>query len=163
MWDDIKSQGKNQLSLYGLILFLSTITCANGYITFQSLPDFFYKQENIKSISNSCTFTWLKENYSRNTIIATNKPYHLSFFKGYSTVLLPNKKWFPNASIPDNMELILSDHMSTVGGKLLVLYEEAQEEHYGSFISGLFYENKNSDKFILLHKCSDGVIYSLRE
>lgn len=151
-------------SLYGLILTLFLIFSGVAYKTFLNLPEFSYKQVKVYSILDSCTYNWLKENYANDVdvIIATNKPYRLSFFGGYSTIILPNRKFVPNAWMPEDMENTMLTRMSEVGARHLVLFEGVNENAFGSYIAELFNKRETNDKFNLLYECGDGVVYGLK-
>ena len=123
----------------------------------------FNKNEMFYSILHSCTYNWTIENYEKNTIIVTNNPFNLSFFGGYSTVTLPGKKWYKNPR-PEDMASVLKNSMLKVGAQVLVLFEyEVNEARYGSKFLGLFNKSEENDAFMLVHECSDGVVYSLKE
>jgi len=151
-----------KLSMAGLIMSLGIISMGTVYKTYLGFPGFFYQQEKAYYLLSSCTYKWIKENYFGNIIIATNKPYHLSFFGGYSTIALPHKRFDPTINVPDDMESVLPNQMSKWGSSVLALFEEASEEDDGRYVAKLFHERTDNDKFKLLHKCPDGVIYRLR-
>jgi hypothetical protein len=159
----IKLQGFSKLSFAGMLLCLSIIAFGNGYKTFLNLPEFFYKQQRIYSILNSCIYNWIKENYQENTTITTNRAHPLSFFGGYSTVILPHRRWQENTPIPEDMESVLPKRMSILGSKVLSLFGEAEEQYDGRYLAELFNKREDNDNFILVHECEDGVVYHLRE
>ena len=162
-WEKIKVQRFPKLSLIGMLLFLGIIASGNGYKTYSYSPEFFNKHEEFYSILNSCTYKWTIENYEKNIIIVTNDPFNLSFFGGYSTVALPWKKWYKNTR-PEDMASALKNSMLKVGAQALVLFElKSNERHLGSNFSGLFNKREDNDAFVLVHECSDGVVYSLKE
>ena len=162
IWDSLKSRGFSRLSLYGMILSLSIIAVGSCYKTFLTLPGFF-KQDQLYSIEGSCTYNWVTKNYGKDIIMATNKPYQLSFFGGYSTIQLPHKKFNKNIRVPEDMESILPGRMLKFGARLLVLFGEAREQHYGGYIEGLFNIRENDDNFTVAHECPDGVVYRIKE
>ncbi|MBI4697859.1 MAG: glycosyltransferase family 39 protein [Nitrospirae bacterium] len=153
-----------KISSAGMLLLLSIITLHCSYKTYINLPEFFYKNEKISAILDSCTYKWIKESYRNDVIIATNEPYRLGFFGGYSTVVLPHRKWILNNPIPDDMERALPKRMSQAGAQVLALFnfDEVKEEHYGSYISGLFSKRDDMPPFFLTYKCPDGVVYRLK-
>jgi len=163
VWERIKFKRFSKLSLGGMILSLGIIAFGNSYKTHLNLPEFFYKNEKVYSILQSCTYKWIKENYGNDIIIATNEPYRLSFFGGYSTIIFPNKKWIPNYPIPENMEHLLPKRMSEVGAQVLALFDGLKEQHYGSYLARLFNERKDYDKFTIAYECPDGVVYHLKK
>lgn len=163
IFESIKFKGFYKLSLCGMILFFSIITFGNFYKTFLNFSEFFNKQEKAYSILNSCTYKWLMKSYGKNILIATNRPYHLSFFGGYSTIALPHKRFEPTIHVPDDMESILPKRMSKIGAQVIALFEEAEEQYEGSYITELFNKRETNDKFILAHECSDGVVYNLKQ
>jgi len=161
--DSVKFKGFSKLSLCGMILFLSVITLGNFYKTFLNLPEFLNKQEKVYSILSSCTYKWLTKSYGKDIMIATNRPFHLSFFGGYSTIALPHKRFNPGIHVPDNMASVLPERMSKLGAQVLALFEEAEERYEGSYVTELFNKRETNDKFILAHECSDGVVYTLTQ
>lgn len=163
VWERIKLRGFSKLSLIGVILSLGIITFGNCYKSYLRSGEFFYKQDNHYPILKSHTYNWIKENYGENVIIATNRPYQLSFFGGYSTIALPHKRFSPSIRIPDNMDLILPNRMSKFGSQVLALFEKADEQYEGSYIAGLFNKREDDDNFVLMHKFSDGVVYQLKK
>jgi len=162
VWEIIRLKGLSKLSLCGIILSLGIITFGNCYKTYLRSGEFFYKQESRYSILNSPTYNWIKENYGENTIIATNRPYEFSFFGGYSTVVFPHRRFDKNYRI-DNIGLILPNRMSEIGSRVLALFEKVEEQYEGKYLTELFNKRENNDKFALIHKFSDGVVYELRE
>jgi hypothetical protein len=161
--EGIKFKRFPKLSLVGMILFFSIIALGSCYKTYLNLPYFLSKQINYYSIQQSCTYKWLKDHYGSNMMITTNKPYHLSFFGGYSTIALPHRRFNPTINMPVEMESVLPARMSKFGSSVLALFEEVEEQYEGGYIARLFNRRENNDKFSLVHKCSDGVIYNLRE
>ena len=161
--DSVKFKGFSKLSLCVMILFLSVITLGNFYKTFLNLPEFLNKQEKAYSILSSCTYKWLTKSYGKDIMIVTNRPFHLSFFGGYSTIALPHKRFNPGIHVPDNMASVLPERMSKLGAQVLALFEEAEERYEGSYVTELFNKRETNDKFILAHECSDGVVYTLRQ
>lgn len=159
----IQSKGFFKLSLAWVLLSLGIITYGNFYKTYLNFNELLDKQESFYSILYSSTYNWVTENYNKNIIIATNEPYRLSFFGGYSTVRLPHRKFYTNAPIPEDMEVILPKRMSEIGAKALVLFNEAKEENYGNYIARLFNKREDYAKFSVAHECSDGVVYNLRK
>lgn len=157
----IKLRGLAKLSLISLILSLGIITFGNCYKSYLRSEEFFYKQDH--PILESHTYNWIKENYGEDKIIATNKPYHLSFFGGYSTIVLPHKRFSPSIRVPDNMDIILPTRMSKFGSRVLALFEKADEQYEGAYIAGLFNKRYDDDNFVLMHKFSDGVVYELKK
>jgi hypothetical protein len=158
----MESNGFYALSLTGIILSLTILTSVNLYKTYLALPEFFHKQKKLYSILNSCTYKWLEKYCDKKNIIVTNKPYHLSFFGGYSTVVLPHKEYI-NIQVPEDMGSILPVRMAEIGAKILVLFNKVEKEDFGIYIAKLFFERKNYDKFTLVYKCPDGVVYKLKE
>ncbi len=163
VWDSIKLTRFSRLSLAGMILSLSLLAFGSFYKTYLNFPEFIYKQDRHYFILNSCTYKWIKENYGRNMRIATNRPYHLSFFGGYSTIALPHKRYNPGIHVPDHMESVLPYRMSKFGAKVLALFEEAEEQYEGAYIARLFNKRGTDDKFSLAYECSDGVVYTLKK
>ena len=159
----LRLKGFSKLSLCGIILSLGIITFGNCYKTYLHSQEFSYRNARQYFILNSSTYKWIKENYGENVIITTNKPYHLSFFGGYSTIQLPHKRFNKNTRIPEDMELFLPDRMSGFGSRVLALFEEAEEQYEGSYVSGLFNKREDDDSFVLIHKFPDGVVYNLKE
>lgn len=163
IWERITLKGLSKLSFAGMILFLGIITFGNFHKTLLNLSEFSSKQEGQYFIVHSCAYNWLKEHYKEDVIITTNKPFHLSFFGGYSTVALPHTRFDPTTHIPDDMEIMLPDRMVKFGSRVLVLFEEAEERYDGRYIARLFNKRKDYDKFTLAHVCPDGVVYNLKE
>jgi hypothetical protein len=165
VWGRIKFKRFSKLSLVGMILSLSIITFGNCYKTFLNLPYFFSNQMNQYqySILHSCTYKWIKENYGGNTIIVTNKAFHLGFFGGYSAIALPHKRFNIAIPIPDDMESVLPDRMTRFGARLIALFEGAEKQYDGSYIARLFNKRESNEKFDLIYECSDGVVYNLKE
>jgi hypothetical protein len=161
--DMIRRKGFSKLAVWILILSFGVITFGNFYKTFRSSRALFTKQEGHYLILNSPTYKWIKENYMDHIIITTNRPFHVSFFGGYSTIRLPHRRFNKNYRIPENMESILPERMSKYGSGVLAIFEEADEKHEGRYIAGLFHKRKNDDNFILAHDFSDGVVYKLKE
>jgi hypothetical protein len=161
--ESIKLQKLYKLSLCGIILFLSIITFSNFYKSFLNLSELLNKQEKAYSILNSCTYNWLTSSYKRDTIIATNRPFHLSFFGGYSAIALPHKRFNPGIQVADDMASVLPERMSKLGSQVIALFEAAEEQYEGDYITRLFNNRKTNDKFVLVHECSDGVVYELRQ
>lgn len=162
LWEMIRLKGFYKLSLYGLILSLGIVTLGNCYKTYLRIGEFFYKQTRHYSILNFSTYNWIKEHYKKNVIITTNRPYHLSFFGGYSTVALPHKRFNPNIHIPDNMELVLPNQMFKFGSQILALFDEVEERYDGKYIAKLFNQRKSDENFDLVYESDDGVIYKLK-
>jgi hypothetical protein len=163
VWQTIRLKGFSRLSLCGMILSLGIITVGVFYKTYANSGPLFSKQAGHYRILNSPTYKWIKENYGENVIITTNRPFHLSFFGGYSTIRLPHRRFNRNYRIPDSMESFLPERMFTSGSRVLALFEEAEEQYEGSYVAGLFSERKDDDNFVLTQKFSDGVLYHLKE
>ena len=162
-WEMVRVKGFPRLSLCGLILSLCVITFGDVYKTYMNSGALFSKDVGHYRILNSSTYKWIKENYNENVIITSNRPYHLSFFGGYSTIRLPHKRFEKNTLVPDNMESYLPNRMSKFGSRVLVLFEKAEEQYEGSYIAGLFNNREDDDNFVLIHEFSDGVVYKLKE
>ncbi len=162
-WYSIKLAGFSKLSLAGLTLSLSIIVFGNFYKTYLNFSEFSSKQDKQYSILTSCTYKWLTEAYGKDIMIATNRPFHLSFFAGYSTIALPHKRFNPGIHVPDNMASVLPERMSKFGSHVLALFEEAEDRYEGSYVTELFHKRETNDKFILAHECSDGVVYNLKQ
>ncbi|MCK5504966.1 MAG: phospholipid carrier-dependent glycosyltransferase [Thermodesulfovibrionia bacterium] len=163
VWEVMRLKGFSRLSLCWIVLSLSIITFGNLYKTFMNSEMFLTKRLGHYRILNSHTFNWIKENYGENIIITSNRPYHLSFFGGYSTIRLPHRRFNKNYRIPDNMDSFLPNRMSHFGSRVLALFEEVDEQHEGEYLAGLFNNRTDDKNFILMHKFSDGVVYSLKE
>jgi hypothetical protein len=162
-WKTIELQGFSKLSLSGMIVSLSILAMGNSYKSYLNFPEFSYEQTNQYSILRNCTYKWLKENYGKHIVIVTNRPFHLSFFGGYSTVALPHKKFDPNINVPDDMEIFLPNRMYKFGSHILALFETAEEKYDGSYITELFNNRATNDKFNLLYECADGMVYEPKE
>jgi hypothetical protein len=163
VWKTIRFSGFSKLSFIGMILSLSLIAFGSLYKTYLNLAEFSYKQEKVYSIVDSCTYKWLKNNYGTHDIITTNRPYHVSFFGGYSTIVTPYRKFDWNITIPENMESVLPYRMSIFGSRVLVLFAEVEAQYDGSYLARLFNKREDNDKFIIVHKCPDGVVYRMKE
>jgi hypothetical protein len=163
LWGKVIFQGHSTLSFIGLTLSLSILGSGSLYKTYLNVPSFLYKQENVYSILNSCTYNRTKENYSEHDIITTNKPFHLSFFGGYSTIALPHRRFDPNIHVPDDMESILPNRMYKFGSQTLVLFFKTDQQYDGHYIDNLFNKRESIDKFNLKHDCPDGVVYHLKK
>jgi hypothetical protein len=164
VWETTRLKGFPKLSLCGLILSLCVITFGDVYKTFLNSGElFFSKDVGHYRILNSPTYKWIKENYKENVIFTSNRPYHLSFFGGYSTIRLPHKRFEKNTPIPDNMESLLPNRMSKFGSRVLALFDEVDELHEGSYLANLFRIRKDDKNFVLMHDFSDGVVYELKE
>jgi 4-amino-4-deoxy-L-arabinose transferase-like glycosyltransferase len=159
----VRFKGFSKLSLCGMILSLGIITFGTCYKTYLNSGYFSHKDGGHYLILDYSTYKWIKENYEKDVIITTNKPYHLSFFGGYSTIRLPHKRFEKNTPIPDNMETFLPDRMSKFGSRVLVLFGEVDEQHEGSYLAKLFNKREDDDNFVLIRAFSDGVVYQLRE
>lgn len=163
VWTNIKLQVSPKLSLTGLILSLALITAIISYKTYLYIPEFFHKQTSQYSILNSCVYNWIKVNYDGDVIITTNEPYRLSFFGGYSTFIMPNRKWVPNVPIPENMDILLPVKMRETGSEVIALFEGVKEQHFGAYIATLFNSKEEDDNFYKVYECSDGVVYEMKE
>jgi len=163
VWKRIKLRGFSKLSLIGIILSLGIITFCNGYKTHLRLGEFSYEHVKPYFILNSSTYKWIKENYGGNIVITTNRPYHLSFFGRYTTIVLPHKRFSPSIRIPNNMDSFLPERMSKFGSQVLALFEEAKKKYDGWYIAQLFNKREDTDKFILVYESPDGVVYHLTE
>jgi hypothetical protein len=161
--EGIKFKRFPKSSLVGMVVFFSIIALGSCYKTYLNLPYFFSKQINYYSIQQSCTYKWLKDNYGSNLMITTNKPFHLSFFGGYSTIALPHKRFNPTINIPVEMESVLPARMSKFGSSVLALFEEVEEQYDGKYITRLFNERATNDNFASVFECPDGVVYNLKE
>lgn len=161
-WEMVRHNGFYKLSLYGLIFSLGILILGNGYKTYLRIGEFFYKQTQHYSILKSSAFNWIKEHYNKNTIIATNRPFHLSFFGGYSTIALPHKRFNPNIHIPDNMESVLPEKMFKSGSQVLALFDNAEERYDGKYIAKLFNNRVSDRNFRLVYESNDGVVYELK-
>lgn len=162
-WKRIKFQGHPRLSLVGLILSLSLLSTATCYKTYLYMPEFYYKQDKSRSFVNSCLYELIVRHYGNDTVITTNEPYQLSFFGGYSTVIMPNRKWVPNVVIPSNMEELLPEKMLESGSRVLVLFHDVKKEHFGTYVAYLFSSRKSDNNFYKAYECSDGVVYNLKD
>jgi hypothetical protein len=158
-----RSRGFSRLSLWAMVLSLVIISLGTCYKTYLNLGDLFYKQRSPYAILNSPTYKWIKENYGEDVIIATNHPFRLSFFGGYSTVRLPHKRFMSNIPIPDNMESFLPEQMSRFGAQVLALFDKVEKEHEGSYLAELFGKRTNDENFTLMQTLPDGVVYKLKE
>lgn len=163
VWERINFKRFSNLSYIGIISSFIIITTGSLYRTYLNLPELLYKQKNVYSIIDSCTYKWIKENIDRKIIVATNRPFHLSFFGEYSTIALPHKRFDATIHVPDDMESVLPNRMSKLHSRVLALFEEAEEQYDGRYIAGLFSKRENNDRFTLEHECQDGVVYNLKE
>jgi hypothetical protein len=163
VWEMIRLKGFSKLSLCGVILSLGIITFGDFYKTYVNSGILFSKQMGHYRILNSPTYNWLKENYRENVRITTNRPFHLSFFGGYSTIRLPHRRFNKNYRIPDNMESFLPDRMSKFGSQVLAIFDNAEDQYEGRYITGLFNKREDDNNFIMIHKFPDGVVYQLKE
>jgi len=161
--DMIKMKGFAMLSVYGLVLSLGIITFGSCYKTYANADAIFSKRTGHYRILSSPTYIWLKENYSKDVKITTNRPFHRSFFGGYSTIRLPHRRFNKNYRIPDNMESYLPDRMSHFGSRVLALFEDMDDQDEGRYLSKLFNKRGDDDNFTLTQKFSDGVIYTLKK
>ncbi len=162
VWERTEFRKFSKLSFIGMISTLVIIATASLYKTYLNLPEFSYKQEKA-SITGSCAYKWIKENYGTNIMIVTNRPFHLSFFGGYSTIALPHKRFDTTVTVPDDMESVLPQRMSKFGSRVLALFEEADEQYEGRYIADLFNNRENNNSFAKVYECPDGVVYSLKE
>jgi hypothetical protein len=159
----IKSKGFSKLSFWGIILSFSIIIFGNCHKTYMNSAKIFSKDVGQYRILDSPTYHWIKDNYGENVIITSNRPFHLSFFGGYSTIRLPHKRFEINSWLPDNMKLYLPNRMSFFGSHVLALFENVDEQNEGSYLAGLFNKREDDDNFVLIHNFSDGVVYQLRK
>lgn len=162
VWEKIRFKGYSRLSLCLLIFFLGVAISGNFYKTFMKSAEIISKDLGHYRILNSPTYHWLKNNLGENVIITTNRPFHLSFFGGYSSIRLTHNR-FENYRIPDNMESFLPDHMSKLGSRVLALFEDVDEQHEGGYLAKLFHKRGDDANFVLIHDFSDGVVYQLKE
>jgi hypothetical protein len=163
IWEIIKRKGFSKLSLCWITLSFGIIIFGNCYKTYVKSVEIFSTDIGHYRILHSQTYNWIKDNYGENLIITSNRPFHLSFFGGYSTIRLPHKRFEQNTPIPDNMGAYLPGRMSKFGSHVLALFEEADETHEGSYIAGLFHKREDDDNFILVKQFSDGVVYKRKE
>jgi hypothetical protein len=162
-WDSVKFKKFSRASLIGMILTLSLLAIGTVKKTYSNTLIFSYKQEKAYALLNSCAYDWIKDNLPKDMIIATNRPFHLGFFGGYSTVALPHKRFNPTINVPEDMESVLPERMTKFGAQVLALFEEADERYEGKYIAALFNKRESNDKFYLAYECSDGVVYTLKE
>jgi hypothetical protein len=163
LWETARLRGFTPLSICGIVLSLAILFAGNTYKTFMNSEALFSKRTGHDRILNSATYQWLKANYSDDERITTNRPFHLSFFGGYSTIRLPHRRFNENYRLPDNMEAFLPDRMKHFGSPVIALFEQADETHEGEFIAELFINRKDNGDFVLLHSDLDGVVYRLKE
>jgi hypothetical protein len=163
IWENIRFKGYSILSLCVLTLFLVIIIFGNCYKTYMKSKAVFSEDVGHYRILNSPTYHWIKDNYGENVIITTNRPFHLSFFGGYSTIRLPHKRFEKNSLVPDNMESYLPNRMFKFGSHVLALFEAADEQYEGSYVAKLFNKREDDDNFVLLQKFPDGVVYNLKK
>jgi hypothetical protein len=163
LWEKLRSKGYSRLSFCVLTFFLGLIIFANSYKTYMKSGDVFSQDVGHYRILNSPTYHWIKNHYGQDVIITTNRPFHLSFFGGYSTIRLPHRRFNENFRVPDNMESFLPDRMIQLGSRVLVLFEKADEQYEGRYIASLFKNRKGDTNFVLSHNASDGVVYSLKK
>lgn len=145
-----------------LITCLLALTIGNAYKTVINIPELSYKQEKHYEILNLRTYKWVKEKLSKDAIITTNRPFHLSFFGGYSTVALPHKRFDPRIPVPGDMESFLPKQMKHFGSQFIVLFEGAEERYDGKYIARLFNNRENDKNFDLIYESADGVVYKLK-
>lgn len=162
VWERVELGGFPRMSFIGVIVSLSLITAGNCYKSYLRLGGFSYKQERFYSILHSPTYKWLRENYGEDVIITSNKPYSISFFGGFSTMKLPNRRFDKSHRI-DETGLILPNRMSEIGSRVLALFDKVEEEYEGKYLAELFSKTEGNDDFIFIRKFSDGVVYHLRE
>jgi hypothetical protein len=163
LWHRVQLRGFPKLSFYGIILTFCIVIFGNGYKTFINIPEFFYIQEKAYSLLKSRTYNWINEHYQKDVVITTNRPYHLSFFGGYTTLVLPHKRFDPNIRVIDKRDIKLPNRMSDFGSRVLVLFEEAEEKYDGRYLTELFSKREDRDSFILSHEFPDGVVYELKD
>ena len=162
IWDSLKERAY-KVSTAGLILSLSIIAAGSCYKTVVNIQEFSYKQEKANSIQSSCAFEWIKANVATDTVIVTNRPFHLGFFGGYPTVALPHKRFNSTINVPENMELVLPERMSKFGASAVALFVKAEERYEGKYIADLFNKREGNDILSLTYECPDGVVYHLKE
>lgn len=161
--DTLSLNSSSRLPNFALSFFLVALLLGSFYKTALNIPEFFYRQEKVYSIMNNCAFHWLTENYDRSAVIATDTPYHLSFFGGYTTLILPSRKWVPNAEIPENMESVLPERMESAGSSLLVFFNRLSKKQFGSFVSGLSHKTDDSGPYQIEYVCSESTVYRLEK
>ncbi len=162
LWDRTGSQRFSGLSLAGMVLSLFILTFGISYKTYLNSVEFTYKQSKQYAILQTCTFTWLKEQYGEDIFITTNEPFHLSFFGGYSTISLPHKMFNPTNYVPEDMKTVLPRQMSKFGSPVLVLFDAVKEEYDGKYITELFNNRESNASFEIAYECADGIVYNLR-
>lgn len=163
LWETVSNRGGSRVVLCCMVLSLGIIAIGSGYKTFKYSGEIFSRQDGHYRILNSPTYTWIKKNYGEDVIITSNRPFHLSFFGGYSTIRLPHRRFNRNYRIPENMESLLPDRMSHFGSRVLAIFEKAEDEHEGRYITRLFNKRENDDNFLIMHESPDGVVYVLKE
>ena len=162
LWERTGSQRLSGLSLAGMVLSLFILTFGIFYKTYMNSAEFTYKQNKQYAIQQTCTFTWLKEQYGEDIIITTNESFHLSFFGGYSTVWIPHKMFNPTNYIPEDMETVLPRQMRKIGSPVLALFDAVKEEYDGKYLAELFNNRESNSSFDKIYECADGVVYGLK-
>ncbi len=160
-WERIRFQRFHRLSQVGIILFLSIITLGNCYKTYLFSPELFDKNEPFYSILHSCTYNWVIENYKKNTIIATNNPFNLSWFGGYSTVSL-SWEWYENDTRPEDIASEVNNMMVKAGAQVIVLFKK-DFQWWNEFTRRFISKIEDNDALMLTHECSDGLVYALKK
>ena len=161
LWDSIGLTKLKKISLAGMVLSLSIVTLGSCYKTYVNFHEFSYKQEKAYALLSSCAFDWIKANIAEDTVIVTNRPFHLGFFGGYPTVALPHKRFNPTIIVPEDMERVLPQQMLKFGASAVALFVEAEEQYEGKYIATLFNKRGSDDNFSMAYECSDGVVYTL--
>lgn len=159
----LRQKGLPRLASIILMAGFSSVCLVTGYKTVLNLTEFSYKQEKLYSILRSCIYEKVVTSYGKETIIATNLPYQLSFFGGYPTVVLPRKPYLKGNAFPQDMNTLLPSRLKDIGSNVIALFDRIDEEKFGSYITGLSRKTIHNEKLELAYECPDGVIYHLKQ
>lgn len=144
------------------VILISLMFCSVIWF-FKNTSRFFEKPGWVNRIDSSDVFCWVKSNISTQGTIATNRPFDVSFYGGYSTLNLPSRHWDRCTLIPENMREALAERMEQTRADHLLLFTDEDglhEKHFGKFIAELS-RREHSEPYVMVFECSDGVVYRL--
>jgi len=143
------------------VVFAVVVACCcllGLYDSYSMLP----KEPQRFAFLETRAYKWLKEECRPGSIIATNRPFHVSFFTPHPAMCVPSRIWNPYTEMPEDIGKIILNKMDAHSIDYIVLVAGRaglNPDHYGPFLTALSRRQSACDRLELLKDFNDGVVF----